>query len=289
MARIDKGNDLESGVLQPGWSIDNDGWGLLTAKAVYKFDISVADPLPPVSRGESFSKDSRLKLHKFSCVYNGLGVCILTADYVGIDDTQPGASSGWTVPNCSGENGLSTEKIETHPNFFVNTLGGNSSASVIAGEQADWHQAPNNFTQNGVNLMEGEHGATFIPATAADKGGKFLGFYNQNYPEFYGKTSYLAPTTVFSGIIYTNSGSHVQELRERIGEAHSTNNLGLSGAPNFIPTVYGTAWTSPDTEYPQLLVSKVNAENYGSLYKINYEIRYSREGYPSVVYPNQVY
>ena len=287
MARIDKGNDLESGVLQPGWSIDNDGWGLLTAKAVYKYERTVLDPLPPVARGEAFEKDSRLKLHKYSAVYNALGICFVTFDYVGIDNTQPGASSGWTVPNCSGENGLSTEKIETHPNFFENTLGGNSSASVIAGLQADWTPAPNNFTQIGVNLMQGENGATFIPATVADKGGKFLGFYNQDYPEYYGKTSYLAPTTVFSGIVYTTEGANVEAFRQRIGEAHLANDLGMSG-PDFVPAVYGTTWTSV-SEYPQLLVSKVNAENYGSLYKINYEIRYSREGFPTVIYPNQVY
>jgi hypothetical protein len=287
MARIEYGDALTNGILQPGWTIDNDGWGLLTAKAVYKFANTSLNPLPPVNRGTAFSKDARLKLHKYSAVFDALGIATVTFDYVGIDDTQPGASAGYTVPNCSGENGLSTEKIETHPNFFEITLGGNSGETPIAGVQADWNPAPNNFSTNGTNLMEGEHGATFIPATVADKGGKFLGFFNQDWPEYYGKTSYLAPTTVFSGIVYTTEAANVEALRERIGEGHESNDLGMAG-PDFVPTVYGTSWTSI-SEYPQLLVSKVNAENYGSLYKINYEIRYSREGFPFVIYPNQVY
>jgi hypothetical protein len=34
----------------------------------------------------------------------------------------------------------------------------------------------------------------------------------------------------------------------------------------------------------QLLLAQVNAEDFGSLYKLQYEIRYNREGYPEEVY-----
>jgi hypothetical protein len=36
----------------------------------------------------------------------------------------------------------------------------------------------------------------------------------------------------------------------------------------------------------QLLLAQVNAEDYGSLYKVQYEIRYNREGYVASVYAN---
>jgi hypothetical protein len=34
----------------------------------------------------------------------------------------------------------------------------------------------------------------------------------------------------------------------------------------------------------QLLLSQVNVEDYGLLYKVNYEIRYNRNGYAKAVY-----
>ena len=282
------GNDLESGVLQPGYTIENDGYGLLTCRATYKFDTSIMLPPPAtkLARGEAFEKDSRLKLHKWSVTYNSAKVATVTGDYVGIDNNQPGTTSAWTRPNCHGDDGLSTEKIETHPNFFTITLGSGGGSNPIAGKQSTWHVSPI-VVDGKVNLMEGNNGATFQPASMPNKGGKFLGFYNENYPDYYGKTSYLAPTTVFNGIVYTDSASNVSLLRGMVGVACFNNKLGFGGVPDFIPLEYGTSWTSPSGN-GQLLVSKVNCENYGLLYKINYEVRYSREGFPSLVYPNTV-
>ena len=275
------GNDLESGVLQANYTIENDGYGLLTCRATYKIDTAIVTPIPPsrFARGSDFEKDTRLKLHKWSVTYNTAQVSTVVGDYVGIEEGE------FTRPNCHGDDGLSTEKIETHPNFFEVTVG--NSTDPIAGKQSTWHPSPNNLAQGGVNLMEGNNGATFQPASEAGKGGKFLGFYNENYPEYYGKTSYLAPTTVFTGIVYTTNAANVNTMRKMVGAAVSTNNLGLTGFPDLIPPEYGTVWMSA-TEYPQLLVSKMNCENYGLLYKINYELRYSREGFPYVVYPDTV-
>jgi hypothetical protein len=275
------GNDLESGVLQAGYTIENDGYGLLTCRATYKFDTSIVLPPPSsrLARGESFPKDTRLKLHKWSVTYNTAQVATVTGDYVGIEEGE------FTRPNCHGDDGLSTEKIETHPNFFETTVG-HETAPPIAGKQSTWHQSPV-IIDNKTNLMEGENGATFAPSSEPNTGGKFLGFFNENYPEYYGKTSYLAPTTVFTGIIYTTNSANVNLMRRMVGAAVSTNNLGLTDFPNLVPTEYGTYWTS-ESEYPQLLVSKMNCENYGALYKINYELRYSREGFPYIVYPDTV-
>jgi hypothetical protein len=274
------GNDLESGVLQAGYTIENDGYGLLTCRATYKIDTAIVTPIPPsrFARGSDFEKDTRLKLHKWSVTYNTAQVSTVTGDYVGIEIGQ------FTRPNCHGDDGLSTEKIETHPNFFTITAGSTAS-QPIAGKQSTWHPSPNNLAQGGVNLMEGNNGATFQPASEANKGGKFLGFYNENYPDYYGKTSYLAPTTVFTGIVYTTEASNVNMMKTLVGAATNQNDLGLGGFPQLVPPEYGTTWTAPNGN-PQLLLSKVNCENYGLLYKINYEIRYSREGFPYVVYPN---
>ena len=34
----------------------------------------------------------------------------------------------------------------------------------------------------------------------------------------------------------------------------------------------------------QLLLAQVNCEDFGSLYKVNYEVRYNRDGYNASVY-----
>jgi hypothetical protein len=276
------GNDLESGVLQPGYTIENDGYGLLTCRATYKFDTSIVLPPPSsrLARGEDFAKDSRLKLHKWSVTYNSAKVATVTGDYVGIETGE------FTRPNCHGDDGLSTEKIETHPNFFTITVGSGSD-QPIAGKQSTWHPSPI-IIDNKTNLMEGNNGATFSPASEPGKGGKFLGFFNENYPVYYGKTSYLAPTTVFTGIVYTTSSGNVTLMREKVGSATNQNDLGFGGFPKLVPLEYGTSWTAANGN-PQLLVSKMNCENYGALYKINYEIRYSREGFPYVVYPTPTF
>ena len=42
MAKVSQGNALTTPLLQPGYTIDNDGYGVLTCKAVYKCDDSTA-------------------------------------------------------------------------------------------------------------------------------------------------------------------------------------------------------------------------------------------------------
>jgi hypothetical protein len=199
MALVEKGDLLNTGlgVLQPGWTVENDGYGLLTCRAEYIKDSAVTYPIPASAiRNVAFSGDTRLSGHKFSVQRISLRRLKITVDYVGIDSSQPYAIEGFTRPNVTGNNGLSTEKIETHPNFFTNSVG-------IAGPgpytQSDKGPIITKADKTNDRSYIGINGACFERAD----GGRFIGFVDKAYPKFYGKSSYLAPTTVWSGVVYT--------------------------------------------------------------------------------------
>ena len=86
MAKISQGNALTTPLLQAGYTIENDGYGVLTCKAVYKCDNAVA--ATAIVRGASFVPDTRLKAHKVSVSYGALDVATITVDYIGLADTE---------------------------------------------------------------------------------------------------------------------------------------------------------------------------------------------------------
>ena len=284
MGRAEQGDPLTTGlgILQPGWTVENDGYGLLTCKADF-----IRNNNGPISaatvRNVAFPGDTRLSMHKFAVNHITLGRIKITVDCVGIDSTQPYTIEGWTRPIVSGANGLSTEKIETHPNFFGSIAGNgpyteSDKGPIITRKKSEWVVESNGaLNPNGKSFI-GLNGACFERAD----GGRFIGFVDKSYSSFYGKTSYLAPTTVWSGVVYTDASSNVNAFTARVGKATNNNGLGVESY-DFIPVAYGSPpWNGPNG--PQLLVSKADAEEFGSLYKISYEVRYSAEGFPTAVY-----
>ena len=123
----------------------------------------------------------------------------------------------------------------------------------------------------------GQNGACFESST----GGRFIGFVNPASPSLYGKTNYLATTTTYSGVIYSTNISDVQALLLLLNTATSTNSWGVF---NFLPA-WAPIGTAAGVGHKNLL-SQVNVEEYGSLYKIMYEIRYASKGWDSKVYVN---
>jgi hypothetical protein len=122
---------------------------------------------------------------------------------------------------------------------------------------------------------EGNNGATFELA----KGRKFLGFKKPEFKDFYGKTNYLAPQTSFSGHFYTTLTANVTGMRDRVGKTSGTNQFNSIA---LVPAYIGTTFVN-GTKH-QLLLAQVSFEDYGSLYKVSYEVRYNREGYVASVY-----
>jgi hypothetical protein len=301
MARQDYGNNLNAPVLQPGGKLSNDGYGLLTATCVWKANTN--NDLSVGNRGSTCPINAALAAHKFSVSYDALGMAIITVDYIGID---PDVNEGvYTNPEVGASNGLTSENITTNPNFFE--PGGDGYDGVIAGaagtytqspigplveikNAADWIQVLLGYNSDGTPQFGkigkkqsylGQNGACFEDP----QGGRFIGFVKAADKHFYGKTNYLAPTSSFSGHFYTTEASEVHNMMDYLGTT-SRDNDWSSVLPNIIPDYAGTSWVSSaaNGSFNQLLLSQVNVQDYGLLYKVNYEVRYSVVGWHDKVY-----
>jgi len=275
MARIDQGNNLTADILQPGYTTTSDGFGLITITATFKSDANTGS-FAPFVRGTPFPVASYnyCKSHKGSISWDALGVATLKVDYVGIDPSVNGGSH--TNANTSAANGLTADNITAHPNFFV--AQGSPYLGAIAG--------PAPYTQDSVNNLApnvGSSGPAYLGLNGACfekiNGGRFIGFVDPSYPQYYGKTQYLAPTTSYSGIMYIEDEAQVSVLIELLGTTSVTNSWSTFPLlPDWAPV--GTGFEGN----PVNILSQVNVESFGLIYKINYEIRYSRVGWELDVY-----
>jgi hypothetical protein len=272
MAIVKNGNALTTPVQQPGGKISDDGYGLLTATVVWKADAAAALG-SVVNRGSTCPIDANCKAHKYSIVYDALNVATLTVDYVGID-----GGGSYTDPQITGSQGLTSEHITTHPNFFETASGLGFTGSPIAGVGTGSVATPAYPLIAGTsNPAEygGNNGATFeLPI-----GRTFKGFKKAEFKDFYGKTNYLAPQCSLSGVIYTSSSSFVNNMRGAVGK---TSGNGTFAGRNLVPDYMGTSFTISSKN--QLLLAQVSFEDFGLLYKVQYELRFNREGYVASVY-----
>lgn len=279
MAIVLTGNNLVAPILQSGWTVVSDGFGLNTSVSVYKGDTTTdVDAFLIKGTAHPDAAYSYLKIDKWRISWDSLDIATITVDYVGIDTA---VNSGLiTNPNTSGANGLTTSPITSHPNFFVNdaAFGATPIAGTVytadpLGPLVKTKVAPFTDTQSFV----GNNGACFESST----GGRFIGFVDPAYPMIYGKTSYLATTTTYSGVVYMTQEASVLSILEFLNTATATTAWGTFDLlPNWAPvgTVIGTGHVN--------LLSQVNVEMFGALYKVNYEIRYAPVGWFSEVYEN---
>lgn len=277
MARVDTGQTLATVILQPGAKFQEDGYGLTTGTCVFKADRT-ASVGSTINRGSAcpVSAYSYCKAHRFSVTFDALGVATYTVDYVGIAGDQV-----YTNPQITATQGLTSENVTSHPNFFVlaSSLGFTGSPIAGVGPSPGTISTPNYqavTTGTGTTEYVGNNGATFEKKT----GGKFLGFKVPSAADFYGKSNYLAAQTSFAGHFYTTSSTVPRNYVNAVGKT-SNDGTFVSGF-DLLPAYMGSSFEYDSKR--QLLLSQVNVEDFGSLYKVNYEIRYNRDGYNKAVY-----
>jgi hypothetical protein len=278
MAIVKKGNALTSKFVQPGGSYTNDGYGLMTARATYIVDKAVGGSA--VFTGQVHPEYSDFFVHKFNLSRGALEFDTIDAEYVGIDS----AVGSITNPNVTASHGLTSEHITTHPNFFGPTA---PFTTAIAGNGTT-------FTTSTINSMErvgGDFGAHF-KGTATNAGG-FVGFKDSSTASkqyYYGKTHYLSPITSFSGVIYTKTLGDVTKIKNAVGKTSNSNTF---DGIKLLPAHIGSVWTASVKGETRntIILSQASFEDYcvlaggtPKIVKINYEIRFNREGYPAEVY-----
>lgn len=271
MARVSNGNPLSAALLQPAYTFENNGYGLITVKARWAIDEASAFSSADIGIGATFTAISGeiLKCTKSTFAFQKNALTFVDQEYVGIAS----ATGSTTRPDVTASNGLTSEHITTHKNFFTASTG-------IAGPPT--FTASSITTSSGTTLYKGLNGAHFQDP----EGGKFVGFLDPDFPLYYGKSNYLAPVTSFSGVIYTTSPAVLTDLKADLGKTSSANTF---SGHTLIPSVFGTSFTVSGRN--QLLLSQVNMESYALnssavpfMMKINYEIRYNVDGYVSPVY-----
>lgn len=292
MAIVINGDPLTTALLQPGWTVVNDGFGLNTSTTVYKVDTTFdIDAFAVKGSAHPDPAYSYLKLDKWKISWDMLDIATLTVDYVGIDTA---VNSGVrTNPNTSSANGLTTENLTTHPNFFnldaaftTGPIAGTSYVQSDLGPLVEIKDPVDFVTQviSGKTIIIskkqsyiGDNGACF----ESELGGRFIGFVDPAYPNYFGKTNYLTRTTSYSGVMYSTVLGDVQALLALLNSATDTDSWGIFALlPAWAPIGVGSGSGNVN------LLSQVNVEEFGSLYKIMYEIRYSKVGWDSSVYTN---
>jgi hypothetical protein len=278
MAVIKRGDPLTTKLLNPGGTYNTDGYGLITGTATFSVDSASAGTA--VVGGQVHPSYADLFVHKFTLTKGHLSLDTIVAEYVGVDS----ALGARTRPNVTASNGLTSEHIVTHPNFFGPATG---FTTAIAGNGTT-------FTTSTINdqyKVGGDFGAHF-KGTATNAGG-FVGFLDSSTASkqyYYGKNQYLAPTTSFSGTIYTTSAADCTTLRNALGKTSDDNTF---GGITLLPAHIGTSFTATvkGTARDTIMLSQVNFEDYcvqasgtPKIFKVNYEIRFNREGYPAEVY-----
>jgi len=97
--------------LQPNYTVEYDGYGLITGRATFTCTASAAPAKTP-KRGDVFpGSEKRLYCHRASYTINGNKLATITAEYCGIENGTK------TLMVLKGDTGLSTESIKTHKNF----------------------------------------------------------------------------------------------------------------------------------------------------------------------------
>jgi hypothetical protein len=272
MARVDTGNNLTTVLQQPGAKFQEDGYGLATGTIVFKAAIT-ASVGGTINRGSACPQGAYnyCKAHKYAVSFETLNIATYSVDYVGI---VPSFGTS-TDPQITGSQGLTSESITTHPNFFELATG--FSGTPIAGVGTGSLATPAYAAVAGTSPPEyqGNNGASFEAAT----GRKFFGFKKPEFKDFYGKTNYLAPQCSLSGVFYTSSSALVVNLRNAVGKTSGT---GSFASKDLVPTYMGSAFTISSKN--QLLLAQVSFEDFGTLYKVQYELRFNREGYVASVY-----
>lgn len=260
MAYVNKGNQLNYLSLQPGWTIEEDGFGLLTSRLVFVISHGSDEGSSPLvmndapKRGDGHPKDSRLTCHRASVTVGGNGLATISAEYIGI------AKGNMTTPEVSGRGNMSTDPITTHPKF-EERIGGTAAAPL--------------------------KGAKFQEST-----GLFIGFDGSDNKQ--GVRSFLNPGFGINGHFYTTDFSVAGKLKDAMGKTSGNGKFaginlvgGLAGLGKSDSSLWGYNWRS-ELEFDQLLLTGVAIDFFGTVVKVSYDITYARYGWDYDIYEEAI-
>jgi hypothetical protein len=300
------GINLIEPVVQPGWQVESDGFGLLQAQCKFKWDISKRGDFPvKFKKGEKLSvfipgieaTYENMSLWKANMTTDKTNVLTITADFCGID---PSINSGTrTNPIVSATGGASSEPIEHHPNFLVVncTSGTLATANVLAG----WPPT-SGWDDNVVTNPNRAYWTPKVVASSGLQGQQFVGFLpNQSIAEYTagkinikaGIKNYYKPQMTLRVLQYLTTEADAMDMASYVGWLTDGSIVNLT--ENFKKFAKSTSGWAGTPTYNALYEGKINTgflitntsiELYGNIWKVTADLMLSGiAGWDPDIYP----
>jgi hypothetical protein len=291
---IKYGNDLTIPVVQPGWTVDSDGFGMLQSTVKFKWARSEIANFPDVfARGsEHPSEDyTQLKLFKATMTESKGEVIDVTAEYCGLATNGGGVAGmnyddrGYSDPQVTMTAASASESIQAHPNFIRVNIVNFGDVPPLAGPPPLGGGYDTNLTTN-------PNRAAWTPKVGglgAINNSQFIGFLpNQSSDDLTpnikaGIKSYYKPQNTLRVLIYFNEQEKALDRASLVGFA-------TDGSTFKLPEAYqklATGGYAGELEYTDewnayilksFLITGVSVERFGNLYKVTAELMLSGIG-----------
>lgn len=292
---IPYGNDLLDKLVQPGWTVEQDGFGLLQAEVRYKLDKSkMVDFTTLFQKGITSAPApySYLKLWKASVVSEKGNVLTVLANFCGIDNNINGGMASNTQVAMTGS--CASEPIEKHPNFLqVNCTSITTDANKkLAGfpPVGGWEASPT-LNPNRALWTPG------VGNSGATQGYQFVGFLPAQVATDpinikAGIKSYYKPQIVLRCLVYIKDPDIALSIASYNGWITDGTIVDLppeykalaneSGYPGIFQ--YTSAYKAKIKR--SFLITSVSCELYGAIYKVTADLMMSGiSGWDPDIYP----
>jgi len=293
---IKYGDDLLIPVVQPGWTVESDGFGMLQSTVKFRWAKSKIAEFPQVfARGATHpSTDySQLKLFKATMTEEKGRVIMVTAEYCGLasngggDEGEDYNGRGYSDPQVMMTGAAAAENIQAHPNFITVNVLNWGDVPPLAGHPPSLGGFDSDLTTN-------PNRAAWTPKVAG--GGlinncQFIGFLPNQDPADdtpnlkAGIKSYYKPQMTLRVLIYFNEEAEALDRASIVGFI-------TNGDAYHLPDAY-KAFAADDSPYAgnfeytdpwkskinkSFLVTNASVERFGSLWKVTADLMLSGLG-----------
>ena len=288
-----KGVDINSTyVMEKNWTIQHDGFGLVTMQLKYTADSDKSyDITADFKRGDSPPIEGLeyMTLHRVSASTID-GTATVICDYCGIED---GGST--TITQVQVTSATAMEAIETHPNFTKVQIAQIGNGKPLAGPAKYIAENETDLTIN----PNRAHFAISQPTALQAVQYSFAGFLPSQKPEDdvnlkAGVRSYFRPSIILRCLAYTDSAEEAKKTLSRVGWI----NYGSIGAID-LPDPYANLAANYNSELKvdlpkgtpmdrqrNYLCTNASMEVYGGLYKVQADLMLSGViGWDPDIYP----
>jgi hypothetical protein len=285
------GNNLADPVVQPGWTIDSDGFGMLQSTVTFKWAKSNIANFPLVFyRGAPHPSPEydQLKLFKATMTETTAEVIEVTAEFCGLARNGGGVpgtdydARGYSDPQVMMTGAAASESIQAHPNFIRVNILNFGDVPPLAGPPPAGGGFDDNITTNPNRALWTPR----VQNTGATNNCQFVGFLpNQSTSDITpnikaGIKSYYKPQNTLRVLIYFNDENQALDRASIVGWVTNGDAFKLPEAYKKLATGGYAGEFNYTPEWDGLinksfLVTGTSVERFGSLWKVTADLMLS--------------